>query len=374
MRRALPALVLSLALAACGPKTIVSSLFPTRYAVTTVLDFNDNGRVSRQTVVTACKVVDQTDSIAANTNTDVTGERHWIRRADGSLWLVGLLDACRWGPKGPRGDHAFRPLSATYDYAQPDRSWPVPPSYSYRYDDPARPTQVEIYETRRLFGDGAQGLRLTGRLAAAGETPTDTLRAAFPFLASVDAHAKAARAKAKNQPSGYRDYSTSPGAFVGFAATAVQLSHGACPTPDPGAEGPVPLEPTAECQYADPCRADRASEQLCSTSLGGLKPEFTPSFDRVSFTLADRELGFVQRLPRAELVQAAGAPRHAPARFEWNPQLCVDGRCLRLERLSGGAVLYYPKRNVVVTLRPAGHHARGELFLAEDAPVWSGTD
>src|SRR4051812_41742177 len=103
LRRLLP-LGLLMALAACGPKTVISSLFPLRYAATTVVDFHDRGMASRQTVVSKCKVVDQTDSIALGYLTPITGERHWLRRADGSLWVLGLLSPCRWRTARPDGE------------------------------------------------------------------------------------------------------------------------------------------------------------------------------------------------------------------------------------------------------------------------------
>src|SRR5688572_28769448 len=55
-----------LLLAACGPKSIVSTIFPERQTLSSTVVFDDAAGRTPQTIRYSCKIIDQTDSIAAN--------------------------------------------------------------------------------------------------------------------------------------------------------------------------------------------------------------------------------------------------------------------------------------------------------------------
>lgn len=376
MRRALIPLLLLIPLAACGPRTVVSMMFPTTYAATTVVDFIDGDRTLRQTVVTACRVVDQTDSIAANSKTTVTGERHWIRREDGSVWVLGLLDACRWGPDGPPDHAAFKALYPDIGYRGRPEALRLGPSLTYRFDDPVRPTRLDTWRTEALFTDGADGLRVAAQVAPGGGSPTETLPAAFPFLAEVEAANRAAREADRDQPVHRRPARLSPGRFMGMTAVAEQLRGEGCVTPDAeaGVEGPVVLAADARCQLGGDCRPDFAPDATCHERLGGLRPEFARDYSVVRFSLQNRDPAYVGGYLRGEVLRDAGAPGvWGPNQFAWRPQACLEDVCVepRGHQLTR---LYYPSRKILVYLDVGLHRADPNLFLARPGPVWGGNE
>ncbi len=341
---------LILLVSACGPKTIVSSLFPLKYAVVTEMTFDDDGAVSRQAVVSACSIVDQTDSIAANFNTTVTGERHWLRRADGSLWVFGLMGVCRWHEKPPPG--AYQDVGPPPPKGADAAGAPqvrLSRSLTYRYDDPVSPERVDAYWTHALFAGRVDGLTVSARMAGAEGAPTDTLRATFPYLSAAPGEGRDAELR---------------GRFFGVSAEAEALTEAKCPAPNPSAASPIILE------RSEPCVHGRRRE------AGGLVPDVDLERGTVRFSLSDRREGFAARFFPASLLarkNAGGAWADNGFAADWWPTVCLDGVCAP-EDAGGYAVFYYPAANMLVTVRPAQHQAFAKLFLAERAPVWSGTD
>lgn len=170
MRRGLLsfALLFLLGLTGCGPKTIASILNPLKYNVTTVVDFREDGVVTRQTLVSRCTVIDQTDSIAANYSVDDQGEPHWLKRADGSFWLLASLDPCRWWDEKPGAGGAMQPVVQRTGYAQAPGTWPLSDGPVYRLDSVERPAQIEVYGMHALFDGGVDGVSARAQLGPGG--------------------------------------------------------------------------------------------------------------------------------------------------------------------------------------------------------------
>lgn len=375
-RGLLPFIVLfALALAGCGPKTIVSILNPTRYHATTVVDFSDRGQVTRQTVVSGCKVIDQTDSVAANTATTITGERHWTRRSDGSLWVLGLLEPCRWGVDGPPPP-GFKPVTAApLILGREDGDWRLAETLTYRFDNADAPTRLETYSTRALFDGGVEGLSARGQISSGGEIITDSLRAAFPWLTLASARDKAKGELTREQKRQGVLAPVPETRFEGFTAKAVQLRGGAvCPAADPRAVGPIVLDSDAKCGFVTDCYPGREVTTPCGEMLGRLRPAFEKDFSAVRFSGAAPEGGYVGTYVPSKVLAAAGAPADRSSYgYHWRPEICLDGVCARPDRW-GGLMFYYPARNVFVEVRSRTHQAFAGLYLAETGPRWGGDE
>lgn len=334
MRRTLIAVIALLPLAACGPKTIKSILFPTRYGVTTVVDFHDDGRVVRQTVVSRCEVIDQTDSVARNVVTHQKGESHWVRRADGSLWILGTLTPCRWGLEGPGERVEFAPLEPGLT-DEPLRG--VAPSLTYRIDDPAAPTRIDAYRTEALFDADGRGLRIGAQIAPVGDKVTDGLKTAFPLPPGM------AAAKDDKRPS--FEAAPRPARFVGLSAEVFDMSRAPCRAAGPAEPAPVRVLDTADCDTAR------------GTRLGGLRPEISPDFSLVRFASSDPETAYLGSLFQAVAIQRAqGAGGEGG--LHWAPEVCVDSLCVSTA-LPFELTVYLPARRQAVVVRR-------ELFDLDD--------
>ena len=368
-------ILLALGLCGCGPKTIASILNPTRYHATTVVDFRDGRQVSRQVVVSGCKVIDQTDSIAANTATTITGERHWIKRADGSLWVLGLLDPCRWGVDGAPAPGFLPIITDPLVLGRESPEWRLSETLTYRFDKAEAPTRLETYSTRALFDGGFDGLSARGQISSGGETITDSLRAAFPWLVRAAARDKTRGELTRAQKREGVPQPLPETGFAGYTAEAIQLRGGAaCTAADPRAAGPVVIDDSDRCGFLNACARDRELTQPCQDILGRLRPTFDAGFSRVGFSTAAPERAYVGTYVPTRVLGAARAPASwSSYGYDWLPEICLDGVCARPERM-GWLTFYYPARNMLVTVRPGSHHPHPGLFLAEPGPRWGGTE
>jgi len=328
MRGILIAILALLPLAACGPKTINSMLFPTRYGVTTVVDFRDNGRVVRQTVVSRCRVIDQSDSIAMNDlSISVRGEPHWVRRGDGSLWILGSLDPCRWGAEGPGDYREFAPLRPDARTDGEPLVRVLHPSLTYRIDDPAKPGRIDAYQTKALFANGAEGLKIDAQIAPTGGRATKALPAVLPIPVGME--------KKKGEPgSGWETR------FVGVQAEVFDMSREPCESAGSAQPGPVLVAGGSRC---NPERG---------RSLGSLRPDVAADFSVVSFSIDTLDPAYEGALFQGLAIQRAGAPGDWRFHPDWRPRVCIDGQCLSSEARNDLTV-YFPARRQAVRIHDA---------------------
>jgi len=321
-------------LAGCGPKTVVSALSPLTYAVTTTLEFQDRGVTSRQAIVTRCRVIDQTDSVSGNFAVDETGDVHWFKRSDGSLWLLRRFEACRWRETAPPAGEPARPLAPGL---RDDQGFPLNRTLVYRLDNAENPTRLDIHDTDALFGPGVDGLSARARLAPGGEAATDLLRKVFPWLAGPQATP-----------------GLNPRVFHGYVAEVRQLPGAVrCPAPNPYATGPILLPDPPNippCVSTPICAVEQAPGTGCAVALGGLRPSFDPGYRTVRFGDPGRAERYGGTLVRGTTLRAAGAEGlSGQAGDMWRANVCVEGVCVRLDRMQRANV-YYPSRNLLVTL------------------------
>lgn len=293
-----------------------------------MVDFHDNGQVVRQTLVSRCEVIDQSDSVSYKSVAIHTkGEPHWVRRADGSLWLLGSLDPCRWGLEGPGDYREFAPLRPDAGTDGEPLVRPLNPSLTYRIDDPAKPGRVDAYRTKVLFGSGAEGLKIDAQMAPAGERVTKALAAAFPVPAGMERR-KGDRASAWAIR------------FVGVTAEVFDMGREPCEGAGLAQRGPVLVAGGSRC---NPERG---------VNLGGLRPAVSSDFSVVSFSIDTLDPAYEGALFQGLAIQRAGGPGDWRSHPDWRPRICVDGQCLSSEARSDVTV-YFSSRQQAVRIREA---------------------
>lgn len=325
MRRILIVILALPLLAACGPKTITSMLFPTRYGATTVVDFQGDGRDVRQAVVTRCRIIDQSDSVSqVALAIDARGEPHWLRRTDGSLWILGPLEPCRWGVEGPRGHPAYQPIQPVRGDTAPPGVHRLSSSLTYRIDDPSAPRRADAYRTEALFDGGADGLQVRAQLAPVGEEVTDTLSAVLRRPAAVP------------KVEGRRgDWSTR---FLALTAEVYDMSAEPCQAAG-SARAVVMVDPRA-------CNPERGIR------LGGLRPEVSSDFGVLSFATGTLDPAYVGGFFHGEGIRRAGGPGEWRRYQMWTPRVCLDDLCQPPSNEWGAAYSFYlPARAWAVLIR-----------------------
>lgn len=342
------ATVVSLAaplLLGCGPMTIWSSMFPLEYDVVTTLQYESAGKRSTQEQVTHCKLVDQTDSIAANTAVYSFGEPPWLEEDDGSLLILGSLSPCKWFPHEELPEPGKRfPLMAGDERDKPPDAEGIPASESWRLDDPANPSRLEVWTTRTFFHGDAEP-HITATIGVTEAPTTYGLDAAFPWLASADAAHEAVRAAHKDVPA-YAEQPLDPRSFAGVGAELFLLQKGAtCPAPDATAELPILLPPATECVYLRECR--EGQDLPCRVPLGGVRPLVREDAAAITFRLDEPRPGY-----RATLLRVDTLPATAPLeKGRWTPEVCFGDTCFPTEHTPRPYV-YFPAKNVLVELDP----------------------
>ena len=316
-------------LAACGPRTLLSMLAPTRYTVESTVVFKVDGRLVPQTLAEGCTSVDQTDSVGGGLATGYNGEHHWLKRADGSILVLGDLHPCRFLENHLSADHerltVSDPRTMRYAYSQP----------SLLFDNAAAPTRVDVLSTIALMTP-AQGLVADGDVRlVGGESTSGSLKQAFPALKSV--------LKTGTIGSGWGSLLTEPG-FSGLTTRVYQMAPGT--TCETKGEGLQFLPVTTDCRFINDC--DKSGPNgVCGTELGGLRVTASATFDRL--TIADPATPDPLKIATLWSNQtiAARTSQSGP-RFQWAPMVCIEGVCGRPDRGHDGLIAYSPKTRILV--------------------------
>lgn len=309
--------------AACGPATIWSSTFPLRYGVVTDMVFTEGGRTERSTHVSACEIVDQRDSIAANLLFRAADDRHVFATADGGRLVLPFLQPCRWFPSEEVPDAGVRfPLRPSTASTSDPTIQRVQASEAWWFDDPERPTRMELLHSDALF-DGRLPWRVDGEIAVGEGDVTRTLAAALPWLAGAEAETEARRtADAKDpsvQPWTPRE---EPWRFEGVLAEVWRLENGAACTGVPAAApGPTAVGAADACFNLPVCSP--GFDRACRTLVGGLVGAPSADGRSLAFTSDSARSAWIGALERSGALPA-DAPRW---RAIWSPEVCVDGVC-----------------------------------------------
>lgn len=309
------------------------------YAVTSTVHFTVGDAEATQALVSRCERSKGMPLLFVTAGLHVTSERHWVRFPDGRLLVLGSLHPCRWGPVHPPAAGAGLTLAA-----DPNAPGAVRDGRAFLFDDATHPTQVELYSTTALFGDGAAGVHASGTLAVGGGEPSETLGAAFPWLAEVDAGFAA------------RDEDAEPvaplGSFVGYEAILSELKGGAsCEVG--GESGQVAVPTDAACRFLPEC--DDRPNRACRRTLGGVRPEHSAT--KITFDPVAPEAGYLSTLwPAPDLVPPGlGAA--------WLPELCAGAVCQPTKRFQGFA-WWFPESRRLLEVRPVGAAVWGDRLLA----------
>lgn len=333
-------ILVATALGGCTPRNVVSALFPTKYAVISTVTFEDGGNRSIQTVIHRCKIVDQTGSISMGSGKTVSGDRHWLRRADGSLLILGRLAPCP--VDGP--DPGF---TSTYD---PER-WRVEED-SYLFDNAERPRSVQVFDTHALFDDGDTRILQAAFEVLPDRPATHTWETAFrgrdtlPPSSSLE--------KGGGAP-------LAPGIFVGVTAEVAQLTEESrCESPD-NADGPVLLPHDSACRFLNGCRGAGDATSRCGHALGYLPVTVEAGWARARIALGPADTKVRRTLYDARVLLADGAPESAPGP-RWTPEICLDGLCVTPTGREDTWLFYYPRERKTVTVMMTFQRFSPDMF------------
>jgi hypothetical protein len=338
--------VLSATVASCGPKTIITGMWPRRYAVESSVDFiQPDGSVARQTLVVNCSIVDASDAIIPSIGATESGDAHWQANADGSILIVGDLSPCRWVQGPPVGTSAP---------AQP--SWILATFTgvtSYRFDNATSPTRVEELSTVELLDPSHGLIRSAGMVVTRGE-PTRTLASAFPALDGLKPSAGTlTQGTTSTLMEGY---------FNGVRARVEQLPEGVTCEKLPR-DRPSVLHPGV-CALPFTC-TDAANEAPCSRVLGALPVVFDSRFGRAGAEDTEPDRLRLMTYFSSSVINAAKPPTTpstlAGASPYWSPQLCYRGLCVK-PGFGDGVRFYDPKAHRVITMSVEEAFFEREMF------------
>ena len=181
-------LLLAMLLHTCGLTTaLYSNVFPLKYNLTSTAWFSRDGQTHSQSVVTACKVVDQRGSLLVNFDITVTGERHWTRFPDGSILVLGGFDFCKWLEKPPEPTTRLT-LADWWPPREYKGVLPIHDSHSYYFDNANDPARLRLYSTTGLMDDHSHRCAAPIELAARRGTSDAHHRRRVPmaFPVAVD--------------------------------------------------------------------------------------------------------------------------------------------------------------------------------------------
>jgi len=318
----------SLLLAGCGPKSIVSTLFPEKHTVSSTVTFDDAGRRTTQTIRYHCKIIDQTDSIAANIARESEGEAHWLKRSDGRVLVLSPLESCDVGRRKVGDTRAIDPEGIARD------------AESFVFDDAVRPVEIRVLSTRALF-EGPEPRIASARIKLVKTAPaTYTLAAAFPGLATLT----------EPLPPD-ADKRATPGAtFAGVLARVYELTPNSTCETDAKGPGPIQLPVGHACQFLNPCKGAGGRTSRCGREVGYLPVRFDRKWSRAEITLGEADEREIAVLHRKTTMLADGAPSTPGYQTTfWTPEACLDGLCIPIGGHNAVPIrVYYPERGILV--------------------------
>jgi hypothetical protein len=358
--------LLALLLHSCGlTAALYNNVFPLKYNLTSTAWFSRDGQTHSQSIVTACKVVDQRGSLLINFDITVTGERHWMRFVDDSILVLGYFNFCKWLEKPPEPTTR---LTLAESWLPPTAAGilPIGDSHSYYFDNANDPGRLRLYSTTGLMAGHFDLVRVNPiQLAVGGARPTHTIDAAFPGLSRL----RSVRTELHDSLE-RRNEAMRPARFIGLRAQLTQLVGGSrCVGGLPDADGPVAIPSNSPCVFVNQCDRGNATT-ICGRVLGGLTATVDPAFTTIRMSGGRFESGLRGDMVREQKLLDAKAPgefRHGE--FLWSPQVCIEDQCrvmkLSLHGFNERRLMYYPRQNRLLELFPIGYVASASRFRAE---------
>ena len=347
----------------CGlDAALYNNVFPLKYNLITTASFSRDGQTHSQSIVTACKVVDQRGSLLVNFDITVTGERHWVRLPDDGILVLSKLELCKWLEKPPE-PATSRTFVEKRLRREPADTMLIRDVDSYYFDNANDPVRLRLYSTTGLMAGQFDPVRVNSiQLAVGGARPTHTIDAAFPWLSGLPSIRATAR-----EPRELHNEAIRPARFVGLRAKLTQLVGGSrCVGGLPDDDGPVVIPPESPCKFVNQCDRGNATT-VCGRVLGGLTATIDPAFTTIRMSGGQFESGLRGDLIREQKLLDAKAPgEFQRGEFLWSPQVCVEDLCHTMKLSKNGfnerRLMYYPKQNRLLELWPIGiWRARGSV-------------
>lgn len=334
------ALAILLSLSACER---VSWSGPTIADGVSVATIRYNGRRIVQTNPVSCRVKGLTDGVAPIGDISmIEGDRHWLRRDDGSIIIFPAFPACL-----KKGGDPGRSADVT---AAASRRYPYDDT-TYVFDSATTPSSVDLYDGRAFMSAGAAGELVSVELKGGAQPMRHDLPSAFPGLTRI----------VPSGPLGTEGLGADlkSDRYVGVRATAIQLAPGTrCGTT--ARRGVVILAKDDECQFVNHCPRS-VGNVVCGHELGGLRVRYDTRFAKAEIVPTERDPHFratffpatnpaFERAPVVEL----GSPTSKYHLRSWAPAICLEDKCATPEPGDSfvPVLFYYPAQRLLITAGP----------------------
>jgi hypothetical protein len=263
----------------------------------------------------------------------VDGDRHWLKRRDGSIIIFPQFQSCIDGAEpGERREVMTReehlaPLS----------------DETFVFDRSYKPTKVDIL-TADAFASAAEDSVLRSVTLTRADNPlTKRLAKEFPSFEQTAPESDPLRTQGLGAD-------MNPGMFVGVQAKAFILaSNTKCGTS--ATVGVVILPEQDRCRFVNDCkRSDQKT--VCGKDAGGLRVSYDASFSIATIALSEPDPKYQMTLYDSRLTvfgHASGTSWNN--RRKWAPRLCVDRVCTTPIRPFLPILFYVPAKHLVIEAR-----------------------
>lgn len=334
--------VVGLSLAACGPRTIRTLLWPERYVVTSTVNFRSaNGSAFEQTQQYVCQILDTTDTFIPSLRVDPVGERHWMMRRSGAILVLGATEPCPWEEPPRKGvGHKLEALRLDEANAVNDNF------ATLLFNDAENPTTIDAYDTFEAVS-GEDALATLEGLVAGKGAHAPKLTEAYPNLM-------------KAWPGKYDGFYQTDDLpmFQGLLVTVYRLKSGTeC---DPKARDVVVLPQGNVCRDVRVCDQSDG-DYVCADYGGALRPEFSADFTRADIPAgASPDRAWLMRFYSPKLT---GWTAHGTG--GGYPEVCYGGACSR----EWMTQFYDPQRNEIIEALWRGRKFHLLALVSDPAPI-----
>jgi hypothetical protein len=307
--------------------------------------FDDNGRTTTQSNTVRCEYSSMTGDGRAQIGyqPDIEGDRHWAKRADGSIIVFAELHPCIINAAlNDRKD-----VEIGNDPSM-NRS-----NETYVFDSSDMPTKVDVFTGNAFTQPNDLLLVLKSVSVVRTDAPTATprLAEAFPGLAKIIPD---------NQHMGL-GADIFPGSFIGVRAEASQLAvNTKCGTS--ATSGIVILPSSDGCVFINDC--EKSSDKIvCGKPAGAFQVNYDATFSTAHIEPGKPDKNYKTTLFNAGLPafrRAPGIPWNGLRK--WMPQICMEKLCAKVTEPQASVVFYYPAKRLLIEARPTSQAFHNGVF------------
>jgi len=315
---------------------------PPMIEATSTAIFKYNGQRLTQANAVRCEMVGMNDGVVhIGSAPRIEGDRHWFKRADGSIIIFPEFDSCI--------DTAAIP-GESREVMHPNGVFEPQSHETFVFNSSESPTLVDILAANTFTSPTDQSILQSVILTRADVPLTHNLAIAFPGLAKM--------APDPDQPAtGVPGGDVFAGNFLGVQARATILaSNTKCGTN--AVTGVVILSERDACRFVNECNKS-ARKLVCGKEAGGLHVSYDPSFSTANVVMGKPDLRYRATLYDSRL------PVFAKARSssrKWRPVICVEATCAAPRDADLPTLFYYPARHLLIEVGPTNKIFGAHMF------------